>query len=67
MKIWSSKDVVKRLRAEGWAQVSQEGSHAKFKHPGKTGHVIVALPRREIPIGTLKSIFHQAGWPWPPR
>ncbi|MCC6918278.1 MAG: type II toxin-antitoxin system HicA family toxin [Alphaproteobacteria bacterium] len=66
MKIWSSKDVVRRLVSDGWTKVAQDGSHAKFKHPGKAGHVIVALPRREIPRGTLKSIFHQAGWEWPP-
>lgn len=66
MKTWSAADVIKRLTSEGWTRVSQDGSHAKYKHPTKPGHVVVQARRREIPTGTLRSIFHQAGWRWPP-
>ncbi|MCR4318302.1 MAG: type II toxin-antitoxin system HicA family toxin [Planctomycetes bacterium] len=38
------------------------GSHRVLKHPTKTGIVVVAgYPGKEIAIGTLKSVFKQAG------
>lgn len=55
-----SKDIIKRLQANGWVQVSQRGSHVHFKHPAKPGRVTVPHPRRDMPIGTLRSIEQQA-------
>jgi predicted RNA binding protein YcfA (HicA-like mRNA interferase family) len=57
----SSREVIQRLRANGWYEVAQEGSHKQFKHGTKTGRVTVAHPVRDIPIGTLRSIEKQAG------
>ena len=56
-----SKEVIARLREDGWYQVAQQGSHVQFKHPEKPGRVTVPSPRRDIPIGTLKSIEKQSG------
>jgi len=36
------------------------GSHHYFKHPFKPGIVTVPHPRKDIPLGTLKSIEKQA-------
>ena len=55
-----SRDVLAALRADGWKQVAQKGSHINLKHPVKPGRVTVPHPRRDLPIGTLKSIEHQA-------
>jgi len=41
--------------------VAQKGSHLQLKHPTKPGRVTVPHPRRDIPIGTLRSIEKQAG------
>jgi predicted RNA binding protein YcfA (HicA-like mRNA interferase family) len=49
------------LRADGWIQVAQKGSHVQFKHPSKPGRVIVPHPKRDIPVGTFRSIEKQAG------
>ena len=57
----NSKDVVSALKADGWVQVAQKGSHVQFKHPTKLGRVTVPHPNRDIPIGTIKSIEKQAG------
>jgi len=39
-----------------------KGSHRQFRHPIRAGTVTVAgNPGVEIPIGTLKNIFKQAG------
>ncbi len=57
----NSREVIKRLQADGWREVNQVGSHKQFKHPSKKGRVTVPHPQRDIPIGTLKSIEKQAG------
>ncbi|WP_264754805.1 type II toxin-antitoxin system HicA family toxin [Marinobacter sp. LV10R510-11A] len=41
-----------------------KGDHEKFKHPNKPGHVVVPHPRKDMLLGTLRSIFRQAGWDW---
>jgi predicted RNA binding protein YcfA (HicA-like mRNA interferase family) len=56
-------EVLRRLRADGWVQVTTKGSHRQFKHPDRSGRVTVSgKPSHTIPPGTLKSIFRQAGW-----
>ncbi|MGN6143928.1 MAG: type II toxin-antitoxin system HicA family toxin [Mesorhizobium sp.] len=56
-----SRDVIRRLEADGWREVARKGSHKQFKHPTKAGRVTVPDPRRDIPIGTLRSIEKQSG------
>jgi predicted RNA binding protein YcfA (HicA-like mRNA interferase family) len=56
-----SRDVVKALEADGWTKVAQKGSHVQFKHPVKPGRVTVPYPRRDLPIGSLRSIEKQSG------
>ena len=56
-----SREVIAALRADGWIQVAQKGSHVQFKHPQKPGRVTVPHPERDIPIGTLRSIEKQSG------
>ena len=57
----NSKDIISALKADGWVQVAQKGSHIQFKHPAKPGRVTVPQPKRDIPISTLRSIEKQAG------
>jgi predicted RNA binding protein YcfA (HicA-like mRNA interferase family) len=56
----NSRDIISALRANGWVQVAQRGSHVQIKHPAKPGRVTVPHPKRDIPIGTLRSIEKQA-------
>ena len=56
-----SRDVLAALRADGWEQVAQKGSHINLKHSTKPGRVTVPHPRRDLPVGTLKNIERQAG------
>lgn len=62
-----SREVITRLRKDGWELVNIRGSHYQFKHPGRPGRLTVPHPKRDLPIGTLRSIFRQAGWEWPPK
>lgn len=57
----SSREVIQRLREDGWFEVAQHGSHKQFKHAAKKGRVTVPHPVRDIPFGTLRSIEKQAG------
>lgn len=52
--------VIAALKADGWFEVATRGSHVQFKHAEKSGRVTVPHPKRDIPIGTLKSIEKQA-------
>ena len=56
----SSREIIARLEADGWRRVAQRGSHVQFKHPVKTGRVTVPHPRRDLPVGTIRSIERQA-------
>ena len=60
----NSKEIVKGLKAEGWYKAGGKGSHQKFKHTEKPVIVIAPHPKKDLPTGTAKSIFNQAGWEW---
>lgn len=62
----ASRDIIAKLAADGWREVRQKGSHKQFAHPDRTGRVTVPHPKQDIPKGTLRSIYRQAGWEWPP-
>ncbi len=57
-----SRTVLKLLLADGWYRVNQVGSHIQLKHPEKPGRVTLVHPKRDIPLGTLRSIEKQAGF-----
>ena len=57
----NSKGIIDALKADGWVQVAQKGSHVQFRHPTKPGRVTVPHPLRDIPTGTFRSIEKQAG------
>ena len=56
-----SKDVIAKIAAAGWERVAVSGSHHQFKHPTRKGRVTVPHPKRDLAIGTLKSIERQSG------
>jgi predicted RNA binding protein YcfA (HicA-like mRNA interferase family) len=62
-----SRKVIDRLRRDGWEHVATRGSHHQFKHPTLEGRVTVPHPKKDLPLGTLKSIFRRAGWAWSDR
>jgi len=58
-KLPSSHKIISTLIQNGFILVSQRGSHQKYRKEDKT--VIVPAPRKEIPIGTFRSIIRQSG------
>lgn len=61
MKSYSSREVIKMLKADGWYEVNCVGDHHQYKHPTKKGRVTITHPVKDIPLGTLKSISQQSG------
>lgn len=55
-----SKKIVKRLLEEGFEQISVKGSHHKFRKGTLT--IIVPHPKKDLPLGTARSIAKAAGW-----
>jgi predicted RNA binding protein YcfA (HicA-like mRNA interferase family) len=60
-KTVGSREVIKAIEADGWYEVGQDGSHKQFRHPIQPGRTTIPHPRKELPIGTLKSIERQSG------
>lgn len=54
------REVLKRLREEGWTERSGKGSHVVFFKNGTA--VTVITSKREVPIGTYRNIAKAAGW-----
>jgi len=58
-KLPSSRSIINTLLRNGFIFVSQKGSHVKYQKANKT--VIVPSPRKQIPMGTFRSIVRQSG------
>lgn len=56
----NSRKIVKRLIVDGFEPVAVKGSHHKFRKGDRT--VIVPHPKRDLPLGTARSIARMAGW-----
>ena len=60
-KLYSSKHILKILQKQGFIFISQKGSHVKYrKRDKRTLTVIVPANRKEIPMGTFRSILRQS-------
>jgi predicted RNA binding protein YcfA (HicA-like mRNA interferase family) len=56
------RDLLRRLREDGWVLTRIRGSHEQYRHPTKPGLVTVAgKPNDDVAPGTLNSILKQAG------
>ena len=60
MKIKDSKDLIDLLKKDGWFLINTVGSHCQFKHDIKKGRETIPHPKKDLPIGTVKSILKQA-------
>ena len=60
LKRFNAKQVFRLLTSLGWYFDSQKGSHKHLKHSFIKGKVTIP-DHKDLDIGTLKSIFCQAG------
>jgi predicted RNA binding protein YcfA (HicA-like mRNA interferase family) len=61
--VCNAKEVVGVLRKHGFVQVSQKGSHQKWRHANGRQVIVAMHGNKPIPIGTLKSIIEGSGLP----
>lgn len=61
-KTYHSREIIKRLKNDGWQLDRTRGSHHQFKHPDKRGVVTVQHPVKDLSFFVVNSIFKQAGW-----
>jgi len=55
------RELLKRLRQDGWVVVRQKGSHRQFHHPTKPGTVTIAgKPSETLHPKVVASILKQA-------
>lgn len=60
-KLYSSRQLIKVLILKGFIFISQKGSHVKYRKFTKPPlTVIIPVGKKEIPLGTFKSILRQA-------
>ncbi|OGO95495.1 MAG: addiction module toxin, HicA family [Coxiella sp. RIFCSPHIGHO2_12_FULL_44_14] len=59
---YSSRELIKMLKVDGWKLARVRGDHHQFKHPTKKGVVTVQHPVKDLSRFVAKSIFKQAGW-----
>jgi predicted RNA binding protein YcfA (HicA-like mRNA interferase family) len=56
----NSRKLLKMLLDDGFEVISIQGSHHKLRKGDRT--VILPHPRKDLPEGTVRSIYRQAGW-----
>jgi predicted RNA binding protein YcfA (HicA-like mRNA interferase family) len=59
----TSRRLIKIVETDGWIHVKTTGSHWQFKHPVKAGRVTIPHPKKQVRIGTIRSVLRQAGLP----
>ncbi|MDR3357991.1 MAG: type II toxin-antitoxin system HicA family toxin [Desulfovibrio sp.] len=57
----TSREIIRKLKSDGWQHVATVGDHCQFKHPVKPGRVTVPHPEKDIEIELIKSIEKQGG------
>ena len=60
-KSYSSREVIKILKEDGWFLKRIKGDHHQFKHPTKRGLVTVPHPKKDLDIEEMASISEQSG------
>jgi predicted RNA binding protein YcfA (HicA-like mRNA interferase family) len=59
--VMDSRTIIRKLRVAGWVHFRTTGSHHHFMHVETQQVVTVPHPRKDVPIGTIKSIERQSG------
>lgn len=57
----TSKQIIKLLKANGFKEISSNGSHRKLYNSNTNKTIIVPYHNKTLAIGTEKAILKQAG------
>jgi predicted RNA binding protein YcfA (HicA-like mRNA interferase family) len=58
----NSRKLARMLEKDGWVLDRVKGDHHTFKHPLKNQIISLTHPRKDLPIGLVRSIYRIAGW-----
>lgn len=58
----NSRDIIRRLKKEGWLLERITGSHHVFKSPISSETVVVPHPKKDLGKGLVRAIYRGAGW-----
>ena len=58
----NSREIISLLIKDGWVLKRVTASHHHFGKAGVPVIVTVPHPKRDLPVGTVRSIYKQAGW-----
>ena len=61
-RVYSSREILQMLKADGWYLAAVVGDHHQYKHPTKPGRVTVQHPVKDLDKRVVASIFRQAKW-----
>ena len=57
----TSSDLIRDMQRAGWRLDRVNGSHHVYKHPERSGIVVVPHPKKDLGLGLVKVIRKQAG------
>jgi predicted RNA binding protein YcfA (HicA-like mRNA interferase family) len=60
--IKNSGEIINRLLKEGWVLVRTRGDHHIFKQEKFSDLISVSHPNKDLPTGTVHTIYKVAGW-----
>jgi predicted RNA binding protein YcfA (HicA-like mRNA interferase family) len=60
-KAYSSKEIIDILKEAGFILDRVKGSHHIFIHPQNNKRAVVPHPKKDLPVGTARTILKQAG------
>ncbi len=60
-KAFSSHEIIEILKNAGFILDRVKGSHHIFIHPLNKKRAVVPHPKKDLPIGTARTILKQAG------
>ena len=58
----NSRKLIRLVEKAGWTLIEVNGDHHHFRHPTIKGKVTIPHPNKDLPIGTVRSVYKQAGW-----
>jgi predicted RNA binding protein YcfA (HicA-like mRNA interferase family) len=58
----NSRKLLQMLKRDGWELDRIKGDHHTFKHPDRIELVTLTHPRKDLPVGLVRSIYRIAGW-----
>ncbi len=58
----NSRKLMQMLKKDGWQLDRVKGDHHTFKRDDKAELISLPHPKRDLPVGLVRSIYRIAGW-----